>query len=234
MYCFSKSAMYDASRATYYYCVNNFDVWSTSWLTCVGFLFYFCNKQWMHCRYWIDTGKKWYKWVHKRMTQRFSIFTILICPGIKYLRIVSLLYLFLKPSFFKTQIIKYFYGFSPQICKKFFNFSTDSFPYILMINKEHNKCCQTHKTRRNKIEVVHVDIMWISVDVFMPKHFNNHSVKNWTNSKDPNIDDSRWQGSQGSALNFLKFLDFEKKAETWRSLDFFMFEPPTRKFTKII
>ena len=103
-----------------------------------------------------------------------------------------------------------------------------------MISEEHNKRCQTRYTRRNKIEVVHVDVLWIFVDIFMPKHFNNHSVKNWTNSKDPNIDDSRWQGGQGSALNFLKFLDFEKKAETWRSLDFFTIESPTHKFKPIL
>ena len=27
-------------------------------------LMYMINKQWIHCREWIDTGKNWYKWVH--------------------------------------------------------------------------------------------------------------------------------------------------------------------------
>ena len=31
----------------------------------------------MYCRYWIDTRKKWYKWVHKRMIKRFSNFMII-------------------------------------------------------------------------------------------------------------------------------------------------------------
>ena len=35
-----------------------------------------CNKQWMHCMQWIDTGKKCYKCVHKIIILRFSIFTI--------------------------------------------------------------------------------------------------------------------------------------------------------------
>ena len=35
---------------------------------------------------------------------------------------------FSKPSLFEEQIVIYFFWFFPQICKKLFNFSTDSFP----------------------------------------------------------------------------------------------------------
>ena len=36
-----------------------------------------CNKQWMNFLECIHTRKKWYKWVHKVMIKRFSVFTII-------------------------------------------------------------------------------------------------------------------------------------------------------------
>ena len=32
---------------------------------------YNSNEQWMHCKGLIDTGKKWYKWVHESMIHGF-------------------------------------------------------------------------------------------------------------------------------------------------------------------
>ena len=40
----------------------------------------------MHCRWWIDTGKKWYKWVHKRMIQNYLYYTP-ICQSLHYERL---------------------------------------------------------------------------------------------------------------------------------------------------